>query len=424
MVYTNVFNSQTLETGQFSRKVQYPQIERAQAGDRRAEDRFIRKNQRLVFKEAHRYRGLVDWDDLVNAGTLGLSIAIQKFDLSRGFQFSTYAVKPIRTEIRQLICDLRGLSREITKHLKKIDEAEQDLELELERKPTLDELTERTGYSQRVITNAWNKARVVDTSSLNVLIGTEQGIECLDFVEDLEQLDSWNFAESINMKDYIAQLPDRESFIVRARRDGHNYREIGRMLKLSGERIRQLYQKALEYLKHLITYGSCLVRFPQPEKPQLGHSKETRKPTVKRFDATRLGGHIGSVIKKISNQTKECFIHEPGELTNAQKPILAFRRRSDYGIVTESGHQSTPADQQCCGLGSNQNTWGRNLGVGQEILSVFHLPLAFVYQAVRGFQQSNESKTRRSTVHLISTHTFEFLGSCFRKEHPRPPNDF
>ncbi|ABW33234.1 sigma-70 family RNA polymerase sigma factor [Acaryochloris marina] len=423
MVYTNVFNSQSLETGPFSRKVQYPQIERAQAGDRRAEDRFIRKNQRLVFKEAKRYRGLVDWDDLVNAGTLGLSIAIQKFDLSRGFQFSTYAVKPIRTEIRQLICEQRGLSREITKHLKKIDEAEQDLELELERKPTLDELAERTGYSHRVITNAWNKARVVDTSSLNVLTGTEQGIECLDFVEDFEQLDSWDFAESINMKDYIAQLPDRESFIVRARRDGHSYREIGTMLKLSGERIRQLYQKALEYLKHLITYGSCLVRFPQPDKTQLIHPEGIEKPTVKRVDASRLGGKIGRAIQKIFKQTnKESHIHEPGELTNAQKHILVCRRRSSRGAANVAGHRLTSENQRCHQLERTQDDWRGHLGFSPVILNIILLPLALVSQSIRGLQDNDRPSERRSIMSSITSGVSKVIEGGYRKEHPRPPN--
>lgn len=418
MICATSRNRQTQRTERYSTEEQYADIRRAQAGDIRTRDRFIEKNIRLIRKIASKYSGLAEWNDIENAGRLGCAIAIAKFDTTKGYKFSTYAIWPIKTEIRTLINELKGLSRTVIDHLRKIDGACQELELELEREPTLAEIAERTGYSQQVILNAWDKERVAETSSLNTLTGENQNCERIDLVESDDDL--WDYAENISEKEYIAQLPERYNLIVRARRDGHSYRAIGRMLGLSGERIRQLFKEALAYLKHLVTYGACLVRFPQPL--QAKEPEEVTKPVIKRVDATRLGGRVGRAIKKIFNPTREGFDYQLGELTNAQKPILALGRRSDHRIAPKSGHQSTSANQRCHRLGRIQDAWGGYLGFGQEILSIFLLPLAFVYLTVRGFQQSKTTITRRSTMHSIATDVFEFFGMGYRKEHPRPPN--
>ncbi|MGR3277082.1 sigma-70 family RNA polymerase sigma factor [Acaryochloris marina NIES-2412] len=418
MIGTTSRNPQTQRSEQFSNEVQYPQILRAQAGDRRTEDRFIRKNQRLVFKEANRYRGLDDWNDLVAAGNWGLARAIEKFDVSKGCKFSSYAVKVIRTEIQQFLNDQRGLSKEITKHLKDIKQASQILEWELERQPTLEELSERTGYSQRIITDTLDRARVVETSSLNIPVGENLKAEQLDLVEGDDEL--WDYAENIGEKEYIAQLPERYNVIVRARRDGHSYRAIGKMLGLSGERIRQLFKEALAYLKHLVTYGACLVRFPQPL--QAKEPEEVKKPVMKRVDASRLGGRIGRAVKQIFNQTKEVFTNEPGELNNAQKHILVFRRRSSHGTANVAGHRLTPENQRCHQLERTQDDWRGHLGFSQVILSFILLPLVLVYQSVRGFQSNDRPNTRRSMMSFVTTCVSKIFGCGYRKEHPRPPN--
>ncbi|ABW32013.1 sigma-70 family RNA polymerase sigma factor [Acaryochloris marina] len=418
MIGTTSRNPQTQRSEQFSNEVQYPQILLAQAGDRRTEDRFIRKNQRLVFKEANRYRGLDDWNDLVTAGNWGLARAIEKFDVSKGCKFSSYAVKVIRTEIQQFLNDQRGLSKEIAKHLKDIKQASQKLEWELERQPTLEELSERTGYSQRIITSTLDRARVVETSSLNIPVGENLKAEQIDLVEGDDDL--WDYAENIDEKEYIAQLPERYNVIVRARRDGHSYRAIGRMFGLSGERIRQLFKEALAYLKHLVTYGACLVRFPQPL--QAKEPEEVKKPVMKRVDAPRLGGKIGRALNQIFNSTKEEFNCQLGGLANVAKPILAFCRCSNHRIAPKSGYQPSSTNQRCCGLGGIQDAWGGYLEIGQEILSVFLLPLALVYLAIRGFQENYITHTRRSTMHSMATNIFKFLGMKHLIVHPRPPN--
>lgn len=227
------------------RQSQYTLIIQAQAGDLRARDRFIRKNEGLVFQQAHKFRGLADWDDLVNAGNLGLAIAIQKFDVAKGYKFSSYAVKVIRTEIRRLIHEFKGISIEISLHLKEIEQAAQSIRMDLDREPTIMELSDETGYSQQVIFNAWNKANVVETASLNIPLNEDHGCEQLDVIGVDDR--TWEFTETLDQKNYIAQLPDREAFIVRAKRDGFSNKEIGTMLSLSGERVRQLLKKLVPF---------------------------------------------------------------------------------------------------------------------------------------------------------------------------------
>lgn len=449
---------QTQKPEPFSNEVQYPQILRAQAGDKIAEDRFIRRNKRLVFREANRYRGLADWNDLVAAGNWGLARAIKKFDVSKGFKFSSYAEKLIKTDILQFLNDKRGLTKEITKHLKEIKQASQDLEWELERQPTLKELSERTGYSQQVITNAWDKARVVETYSLNIPVSENLKAERLDLVEGGDNL--WDYAENIDEKEYIAQLPERYNVIVRARRDGHSYRAIGRMLDLSGERIRQLFKEALAYLKHLVTYGACLVRFPQPL--QTKEPEEARKPVIKRVDATRLGGRIGRAIQQIFTRTtaqiinfdkgrsiddqtfknqvqsiqpftskdtisnSQCpsswtgsfnqpfrqdqpqILHSSTSsasrgIANVAKSLLAFRRRSNHRTTDRSGYQSTSTDQRCCQLGQIRDAWGGYLGLRQE---KFQRPLVEAFQRIRGFSSKFSQwrgNTQFSTVNIFES---------------------
>ncbi|MGR3277862.1 sigma-70 family RNA polymerase sigma factor [Acaryochloris marina NIES-2412] len=401
MVCVTSRNLQTQKPEQFSNEVQYPQILRAQAGDKIAEDRFIRRNIRLVFHEANRYRGLADWNDLVAAGSWGLARAIEKFDVSKGFKFSSYAEKLIKTDILQFLNDKRGLSKEIAKHLKEIKQASQDLEWKLERQPTLEELSERTGYSHRVINNAWDKARVVETYSLNIPFGENLKAEQLDLVEGDDDL--WDYAENIDEKEYIAQLPERYNVIVRARRDGHSYRAIGRMLDLSGERIRQLFKEALTYLKHLVTYGACLVRFPQPL--QAKEPEKVRKPVIKRVDASRLGGRIGRAIQQIFTQTQESFDYQHGELTHAQKHLLAFCRRSNHGTTNVTGHRLTQTDQRCSRLGQISDAWRGYLGFGQEKIQ---RPLVGAVQRIRGF--SSKFNQWRNNIQFSTVTIFEGFG--------------
>ncbi|BDM83934.1 sigma-70 family RNA polymerase sigma factor [Acaryochloris marina] len=399
------------------RQSQYTLIIQAQAGDLRARDRFIRKNEGLVFQQAHKFRGLADWDDLVNAGNLGLAIAIQKFDVAKGYKFSSYAVKVIRTEIRRLIHEFKGISIEISLHLKEIEQAAQSIRMDLDREPTIMELSDETGYSQQVIFNAWNKANVVETASLNIPLNEDHGCEQLDVIGVDDR--TWEFTETLDQKNYIAQLPDREAFIVRAKRDGFSNKEIGTMLSLSGERVRQLLKKARAFLKHLMTYGACFVQFPKsvPTSPV-----KSNKPVLKRVDASRLGGCIGKVITQVFNPSEEWLIEEQGGLTHAQKHLLGFRRCSNHGAADVAGHRLTPENQRCRQLERTQDNWRRYLGIGPAILKMLFLPLTLVYQSIRGFQNNDRPNTRRSMM-LFAKDVFGDVGIGYWKEHPRPPND-
>lgn len=438
-------NKQSQKTERYSNKDQYPEILLAQAGDIRVRDRFIEKNIRLIRKVASKYSGLAEWNDLESAGRLGCANAIAKFDTTKGYKFSTYAIWPIKTEIRQLINELKGVSRIILDHLRTIDEASQELQLQLERDPTLTEIAERTGYSQQIILNAWDKERVTQTYSLNTLIGESQETEHIDLVEGGDDL--WDFAEEIFTCDYINLLPEREAYIVQAKRDGYSNREIGKVLKLSRERVRQLFKTALNTLTNLVNYKKHFVRLTQQSQAEtttpisthntiepigegdklsldLPAPEEAREPAIKRVNASRLGGRIGKAIQQIFNQTQEEFIHEPGELTHAQKHILVFRRRSHHRTADVAGHRLTSENQRCRQLERTEGDWRGYLGFSPVILNILLLPLASVSQSITGFQDNDRPNERRSMMSLITTGISKIVGCGYSREHPRPPNDF
>ncbi len=425
MVAIHTSDRQSVSSAIHGSESQYTLILQAQAGNSRARDRFIRQNEGLVFQQANKFRGLADWEDLVNAGNLGLAISIQKFDVGKGYKFSSYAVKVIRTEIRRLIHEFKGISIEISLHLKKIEQASQSLRMILDREPTLFELSEQTGFSQQVILNAWNKAKVVETASLNIPLNDDHGCEQLDVIGVDDR--TWELTETIDQKNYIAQLSDREAFIIRAKRDGFSNKEIGAMLNLSGERVRQLLKQARDFIKHLMTYGACLLQFPEQTTVQAIPAKapkEAREPAIKRVDASRLGGRIGKVVKQIFKQTQEEIISESGELTHAQEHILVFCRRSNHGTTDVAGHRLTPENQRCHQLERTQDDWRGHLGFSPVILNMLLLPLAFVSHATKGFQNNDRPNERRSMMSFFTTNVLQDIGIGYSREHPRPPNLF
>ena len=437
MIGATLRNPQTQRSEPLTREEEYDFILQSQSGDTRTRDRFIEKNMRLIRAVASKYQGLAEWNDLENAGRLGVAVAIAKFDITKGYKFSTYATGPIKTEIKQLINELRGLSRTITDHLRKIDEASHELELELEREPTLVEIADRTGYSKQIITNAWNKERVVQTHSLNKLIGESQDSECIDLIEGSDN--TWDFAEEISAYEYISQLPGREAYIIQARQKGYTNREIGEVLELSKERIRQLFNKALTTLKHLVDFGTDIARCPQQEQsqtiettasasshqnihpsgevvqlsPDLTTPETDGESDVKRFDALRLGGRIGKAT--FTNQADK-------GLPFVQNNLVVFRRYSNHRGTNTSRHYLASENQQCCQLGKSHGDRQGYLRFSQEIFALILLPLAFVYQSIRGFQRNNKPTNWRSMMHLTLIDVVEAFGIEYSKKHPRPPN--
>lgn len=230
----------------------------AEEGSKEAKDELANANLRLVVCIAKRYvnRGMA-FLDLVQEGNLGLLKAIDKFDYTKGYKFSTYATWWIRQSISRSIADHGRLIRlpvHLVDTLNKINKAEKMLTAELGRTPTLEEIAEKTGLSVEKVTES---LKLQDAKSLDSPVGDEEDTKLEDFIEDKVTLNPYEQVANIMLKKSVdkllSSLSEREEFVIRERfglNDGipHTLEEVGLKLKVTRERIRQIEAKAMKKL--------------------------------------------------------------------------------------------------------------------------------------------------------------------------------
>src|ERR687884_622021 len=150
---------------------------KAKAGDRRARQRLIEKNLRLVVSVAKKYRGYgLPFDDLIQEGNIGLIKAVEKFDPERGYKLSTYAVWWIRQTIQRAVADT-GRNIRVPVHMgekiRKMARTYNELSAELEREPTGGEIAERSGWTLKEV--QLTAEAMSDVTSLNQPVSKETG---------------------------------------------------------------------------------------------------------------------------------------------------------------------------------------------------------------------------------------------------------
>src|SRR3712207_4976082 len=241
---------------------------RVRAGDKKAREKLIEKNLRLVVSVAKRYRGMgLPFGDLIQEGNIGLMKAAEKYDPERGWRFATYATWWIRQAVQRAVAD-KGRTIRVPVHMgekmRKMARVYNELSAELSRDPTDEEVAERIGWDVDRVRDV--KSAIPDATSLNWPLSSEEdSSELGDFIEDERESEVASEVvrelETRRLMESVERLPERQRRVL-VRRYGLDAEEpatladLSEELGVSRERVRQLQREAEVVLRDEGEYSS------------------------------------------------------------------------------------------------------------------------------------------------------------------------
>ena len=322
------------------------------AGDKKARDVFIESNLKLVVNIAKYYLNSgMPLLDLIQEGNLGLMTAVDKYDVNRGYRFSTYASWWIRQAITRAIAN-KGRNIRIPVHvynkIRLYKQAEAELENELKRHPTIEEIANKLEISLSEATKLYEIQ--IDTTSINIVIGEEQDTEFGDFIpsnvegpEDIAIIEA--LKQDVRKLLDDCNLTDREKEIINLRFGLDNdepmtLQDIGEKYHITRERIRQIETLALiklrrsRYIKKLADY----MQYPEKSLKNIDIYREkhsipdyTRKAflkeksLVKEKENNKMAKKVQTIYEYFKDYKREQVDEMLTKLSKEEKTLIRIR---------------------------------------------------------------------------------------------------